>query len=163
MSATRVSLLALCLATLTGCGAPITGDWTGHAELEGLADGPGLGLSVTKDAKFSVSGEVVDATAPDSRHAVSGSRIGSVVTLAWQVRDGTAVEVTRLLGQTDGETIDGVLVCERQVDGGSPTYCPSLPAGTIHLKRGTLPVDDPAETTEAAETSDDTGDPAVEG
>ena len=145
MSTIRAFALALVLAPLAGCGTPITGDWTGKTELEGVAQGSTYGLTVEKDARFQVSGDLVDAASPDVRHAVTGGRVGNFVFLAWQTREGDVVEVIRVVGQAEGNTIEGVFACERQVNGEADGYCPELPVGTASFERGTLVIE-PADT-----------------
>ncbi len=141
MSTIRAITFALALAPLTACGTPITGDWTGKTELEGVSKGSTYGLTVESDARFQVSGKIIDAAAPEVRHAVTGGRVGNFVFLAWPTRVGDVVEVIRLVGQAEGDTIEGMFACERQVNGEAQGYCPELPVGTATFKRGTLVIE----------------------
>jgi len=143
MSEIRVNVCVLALSLLAGCGAPITGEWNGVAELEAMSERRALGLSVEKDEAFEVSGRLVDAQAPKRRHAVGGTRLGTVVFLGWEDRDGRAVDVTRFVGRTDGEVIEGYMVCERRTGADeAPTFCPAMPAGIVRLERGALVIEE---------------------
>ena len=117
MSRSQLSVIFAALALLTGCGESLVGDWKGTAAMDGVPGEESYGVTVESDAKFQVRGALVDADQPDTRHALSGTRVGTVVALQWQVKDGDAVETSRLLGKADGQTIEGMVVCERQVGG----------------------------------------------